>query len=166
MGILWDAKPITIAGFVVAIVSFVLQLIGFATSYWLYRKMRDAEYHAGLWQICLPTRSGTTECEQIECGKFSCINLKGTQALETLAFIILLAAVVLVAVQLFVMKDKDILKKAGAVCCIVAGAFALIGVIVFATESSIQTSDLHFSFAFCIISSVCGIVAGILLVIR
>ena len=53
MGILWDAKPITIVGFVVAIVSFVLQLIGFATSYWIYRKMGDAEYHVGLWQMCL-----------------------------------------------------------------------------------------------------------------
>lgn len=77
----------------------------------------------------------------------------------------MLAAVVLVAVQLFLMKETDILKKAGAVCCIVAGAFALIGVIVYATQSGLQTSNLHFSFAFCIIAAVGGIVAGVLLLI-
>ncbi|CAG2230532.1 unnamed protein product [Mytilus edulis] len=101
-----------------------------------------------------------------ELGASGCPNaLTGTQALETLAFIILLAAVILVAVQLFVMKDKDIMKKAGAVCCIVAGAFAIIGVIVYATQKGVKISTLHFSFAFCVIAAVGGIVAGVLLII-
>ncbi|CAC5401950.1 CACNG6 [Mytilus coruscus] len=160
MAIFGDAKPITMAGFIVGIVSFVLQLIGFATPYWRYAKRGSVALHYGLWQTCLPT------CVKFDCGVFGCTSaLKGTQALETLAFIILLAAVVLVAVQLFMMKDKDILKKAGAVCCIVAGVFALIGVIVFATQNGIEKSNLHFSFAFCIIAAVGGIVAGVLLVI-
>ncbi|CAC5401949.1 unnamed protein product [Mytilus coruscus] len=160
MGIFGDAKPITIAGFIVAIVSFVLQLIGFATPYWMYAYTGGVAVHYGLWQICLPT------CVKYDCGLPGCASaFKGTQALETLAFMILLAAVVLVAIQLFVMKDKDILKKSGSVCCIVAGAFALIGIIVFATQNGIVTSNLHFSFAFCIIAAVGGIVAGVLLLI-
>ncbi|VDI12049.1 Hypothetical predicted protein [Mytilus galloprovincialis] len=165
MGIFGDSKPTTIAGFILAIISFVLQLTSFATPYWMHIKMGTVDSHFGLWQMCLSTTSGTTECAQIECEKFGCPSFKGTQALETLAFIILLAAVILVAIQLFVMKDKDILKKAGAVCCIVAGAFALIGVIVYATQKGVQTSNLHFSFAFCIIAAVGGIVSGVLLII-
>ncbi|VDI57965.1 Hypothetical predicted protein [Mytilus galloprovincialis] len=160
MGIFGDAKPISIAGFIVAIVSFVLQLIGFATPYWMYAKRGNIASHYGLWQTCFPT------CGKFDCGVIECSSaLKGTQALETLAFIILLAAVVLVAVQLFVINDKDILKKAGALCCIVAGVFALIGVIVYATQNGVQTSNLHFSFAFCIIAAVGGFVAGVFLVI-
>ncbi|XP_063419737.1 uncharacterized protein LOC134704884 [Mytilus trossulus] len=160
MGIFGDAKPLTVAGFLSAIVSSVLQLIGFATPFWIYVKIQGVAVHSGLWQACI-----STTCTS-GCGVFGCPNaLKGTQALETLAFIILLAAVVLVAVQLFVMKDKDIMKKAGAVCCIVAGVFAIIGVIVYATQEGVKISTLHFSFAFCVIAAVGGIVAGVLLII-
>lgn len=68
MGIFGDAKPTTIAGFILAIVSFVLQLTSFATPYWMHIKMGTVDSHFGLWQMCLPTTSGTTECAQIECG--------------------------------------------------------------------------------------------------
>ncbi|VDI57964.1 Hypothetical predicted protein, partial [Mytilus galloprovincialis] len=116
--------------------------------------------HSGLWQACQSTTC-ISGCGVVRCPTA----LKGTQALETLAFIILMAAVVLVAVQIFVMKDKDIMKKAGAVCCIVAGVFAIIGVIVYATQKGFPISTLHFSFAFCVIAAVGGIVAGVLLII-
>ena len=51
--------------------------------------------------------------------------LIATRAMASLGFIVLLAAVVIVALTMFVFKDKPILKVVGVVCCFIGGLYFL-----------------------------------------
>jgi hypothetical protein len=64
MGVFGEASKLAIAGFFVTIVSFVLQLIGFATPFWSYADVNGVSYSSGLWELCV---SGT--CSPFVCSK-------------------------------------------------------------------------------------------------
>lgn len=45
---------------ILTIVAFIIDIVGFATPYWYYRKVAGIATKAGLWKICIP------ECINIE----------------------------------------------------------------------------------------------------
>jgi hypothetical protein len=69
MAIFGEASHASIAGFILTVVSFLFQLIGFATPFWWYASIADAKAHEGLWQVC-GSNAGTTQCVQIICGMY------------------------------------------------------------------------------------------------
>jgi hypothetical protein len=66
MAIFGEASRASIAGFILTVVSFLFQLIGFATPYWIYISAGDAKVYQGLWQECQSVPS-LTECNKISC---------------------------------------------------------------------------------------------------
>jgi hypothetical protein len=50
MAIFGEASNTAIAGFILAIVSFIIHVIGFATPYWTYISVGDVKIYQGLWQ--------------------------------------------------------------------------------------------------------------------
>ncbi|XP_063423217.1 uncharacterized protein LOC134707424 [Mytilus trossulus] len=154
---------LTFVGFILTIVALVIDLIGFAAPYWWYVSVGNAKTYAGLWKYCGGYSGASTSCvdyvdlENIESWR------KAVQAMETIGFLCLIAALVVVILKLFVLKDKPILKWVAVGCLAAAAAFILIGVCIFGGEAStLETDNLHFAFAFVIIAAIVAIVASIM----
>ncbi|XP_052091371.1 uncharacterized protein LOC127728161 [Mytilus californianus] len=153
---------LTFVGFILTIVALVIDLIGFAAPYWWYIESLNTKRYAGLWKLCFDSGSSTT------CGDFvDSDNLQSwfeaVQAMETIGFLCLIAALVVVILKLFVLKDKPILKWVAVGCLAAAAAFILIGVCIYGGEAStLETDNLHFAFAFVIIAAIIAIVASIM----
>jgi len=69
MAIFGEASRASIAGFILTIVSFLFQLIGFATPFWIYASVADKKSYQGLWQGCA-SEAGTTICGTLSCGMY------------------------------------------------------------------------------------------------
>jgi len=69
MAIFGEASRASIAGFILTVVSFLFQLIGFATPFWIYVSIADQKAYEGLWQGC-GSVEGTTKCVQLNCGMY------------------------------------------------------------------------------------------------
>ena len=66
MAIFGEASNTAIAGFILAVVSFIIHVIGFATPYWTYISVGDVKVYQGLWQECKSVPS-LTVCNEISC---------------------------------------------------------------------------------------------------
>ncbi|XP_063420879.1 uncharacterized protein LOC134706100 [Mytilus trossulus] len=157
----------TFVGFVLTIIAAFFDLIGFATPYWASGSIYAGaargtiDLNEGLWRYC-NTESGTTSCVSTGDQNYGSW-FEAVQAMETLGFLCLIAAVIVVILKLFVLKDKPVLKLVGIACLAAAAAFILLGVIVYGAKgTSLQTENLHFSFAFVIIAAIIAIVASVL----
>ncbi|XP_071153219.1 uncharacterized protein [Mytilus edulis] len=157
---------LTFVGFVLSIVAAVFDLIGFATPYWSSTSTSGVEVYSGLWRYCV-TALGSTACASL--GDLDLESwFKAVQAMEILGFLCLLAAVVVVILKLFVLKDKPILKFVGIGCLATAAAFILLGVVIYGAKISslqingVQLDNRHFSFAFVILAAISAIVASVL----
>ncbi|XP_052091358.1 uncharacterized protein LOC127728150 [Mytilus californianus] len=145
--------------FILTIVAFVVDLIGFAAPYWYYVKISGTSYYGGIWLNC--QSSSETNCNTY-------VNtetwVEAAQGMEVLGFLCLLAALVTVIVKLFVVKDKPVLKWVVVGCLVVGAVLILIGVCLFAGKSvDVITENLHFAFAFAIIGAMLSIAAAVLL---
>ena len=74
MSICGDASALKIIGFLLILFSFLLQLIGVVTPYWIYKTVDDVEYYSGLWQHC-GTNIVSTTCSELRCGKYNFVCL-------------------------------------------------------------------------------------------
>ena len=163
MAIFGEASSTAIAGFILTGVSFLIHFIGFATPYWIYISSGNVKSYQGLWQGCLSVL-GKTQCARLICGDACPGAFKIAQAMATLGFLVLLAAVIIVALKMFVIKDKPILRSIGVCCCFIGGTCALIGTIAYGTIDDIKVKNLSFSFAFCIIAAAGSYLSGCLLI--
>ncbi|CAG2196190.1 unnamed protein product [Mytilus edulis] len=152
---------LTFVGFILTIVALVIDLIGFAAPYWWYVKVGNVKYYAGIWKSCVS--GGSTICGDFVDVKNLASWREAVQAMETLGFLCLIAALVVVILKLFVLKDKPILKWVAVGCLAAAAAFILIGVCIYGGEAPTgETDNLHFAFAFVIIAAIVAIVASIM----
>ncbi|XP_052093874.1 uncharacterized protein LOC127729931 [Mytilus californianus] len=161
---------LTFVGFVLTTVAAVLDLIGFVSPYWSTGSGNGIEVNAGLWRYCY-SGSGTSVCGT-QGDTFDLESwFKAVQAMETLGFLCLLAAAVVVIIKLKVLKDKPVLKFVGIGCLAAAAAFILLGVCIYGAKinsteiGSLQMDNLHFAFALVIIAAIIAIVASVLFVL-
>ncbi|XP_045177032.1 uncharacterized protein LOC123537396 [Mercenaria mercenaria] len=141
--------------------SLLLNIVGLAIPYWVYASVGDIKHYYGLWLRCASAR-GLTECAKIPDIVLNDA-YKATRAMEILGMLLILAALVVVLLKQFVMKDKALLPKIGAGCAIFAGILMIIGTNIFATIDRTESSNLHAGFALCIVAGVIGIAAGVLM---
>ena len=165
MAIFGEASSTAIAGFILAVVSFLIQFIGFVTPYWTYISIGDTTFNKGLWLGCI-LRDDKSKCTSISCDDTHACegSFIAARYIAPLNFIVLLAAVVIVALKMFVFKDKPILRSVGVSCCFIAGTFGLITTIAFGARHDVDAEDLNFSFAFYIIAAAGSYLSGSLLV--
>lgn len=69
MAIFGEASSASIAGFILTVVSFLFQFIGFATPYWIYVSIGDSKLYQGLWLGCHSV-AGITKCAILSCGMY------------------------------------------------------------------------------------------------
>jgi len=69
MGIFGEASVVSIAGFILTVVSFIIHLIGFASPFWSYISNPSVKSHFGLWEGCA-TEDEQTTCKSLSCGMF------------------------------------------------------------------------------------------------
>jgi len=148
-------------------VSLLLNIVGLAIPNWLYKSVGDNTIKLGLWRGCFPTGLGTV-CDSYTTDAIS-DSLKGVRALELLGMLLLIAALVCAALKLFVLKTQAMLPKVAGACAVVAGAFMIIGCVVYAVKTKDELTkglpfslDLHAGFALCIVAGIGSIVAAVL----
>ncbi|VDI39326.1 Hypothetical predicted protein [Mytilus galloprovincialis] len=94
---------------------------------------------------------------------------KAAQALECLALLAFVAAVICAFLKMFVLKEKRMMFVVTGFLNLVSGITALIGVLVFATFSyddfKFDGSMFHYSFGLCIVGGIGGIFSGIVFIL-
>ena len=168
MAIFGEASSTAIAGFILTGVSFLIQFIGFATPYWRYIPSDDSDDTTrfyGLWLKCI-LREGASRCKSISCeDDYECTgSLIFARFIASLSFGMLLAALIIVALKMFVFKDKPIIRFA-IVFCFIAGTCALIATITYGADVDVEAENLNFSFAFYIIAAAGSYLSGSLLAV-
>ncbi|XP_060082453.1 uncharacterized protein LOC132561771 [Ylistrum balloti] len=139
-------------GFLLA--GFVFHLIGFTTPYWTVYDSIYGSVNNGLWTSCWYTRNGHS------CHSYTAnTTINAVRAFEVLAFLMFIAIVVLLIIYLSTLRTN--LQLASIICTFILVAFIILGAIIYGSESS----NLHWSFALCIIGAILAFVAGILLII-
>ncbi|XP_052085440.1 uncharacterized protein LOC127723045 [Mytilus californianus] len=159
-GSIADIPPMVIGGSIISVVSLILHIVGFATTYW-FRDNNDSNTfnHFGLWKSCR-VFGGNQKCDDI---KDPFARLKATEALECLALAAFLSAVVCAILKMFVLKNQRMLFVVTGLLNLLAGGFALIGVIVFATIK--LHGHFHYSFGLCIVGGIGGVFSGIVFIL-
>ncbi|XP_063426454.1 uncharacterized protein LOC134710167 [Mytilus trossulus] len=154
--------PLVIAGFITTVLSFVLHLAGYVTSYWL-AWFGENETHIGLWERCDHIKHIYNNCVNMSAIRDYSGMLTASQILESLALVAYVAAVVCATLHSFVVKQRS-LFIVGAITNCIAGSIGLIGCIIFCTIRTVALDHLHFSFAFCVVAGIGGIVSGVLFI--
>lgn len=158
MGILDGVSKFTIVSTILTAVAFLFQIIGFASPYWT--KVGD-NFHEGLWYRCIHFRTTSSGCGTI---KYKPGWFEATQAFETLGFLALLAALVMILVKRFVMKESMIPVIIRLALQIGAGGCILLGVIIYGSKQG--SSDYYgFAFILCIIAAIISLVSGVFTVL-
>lgn len=161
MGILDGVSKFTIVSTILTAVAFLFQIIGFASPYWT---KVDDNNHSGLWYTCLQLRTATKSISGCGTIKYKPGWFEATQAFETLGFLALLAALVMILVKRFVMKESMIPVIIRLALQIGAGGCILLGVIIYGSK---QVSSDYYGFAFilCIIAAIISLVSGVFTVL-
>lgn len=74
-----DAYKLSLTGLVLIICSFIFQLIGLASPYWISFEYQEIKVHSGLWKTCATIKL----IDKVECFDFESVSGK------TAVFIIL-----------------------------------------------------------------------------
>ncbi|CAC5386049.1 unnamed protein product [Mytilus coruscus] len=169
-GSLAGIPPMVIGGSIISAVSLIFHIIGFSTTYWYKEKkaVSDIHVHLGLWKSCAPVY-GVERCVNIADLPIHNSHIVATEVLECLALGAFLAAVTFAFLKMFVLTEQGILFVLTGLLNLMAGVFALIGAIVFATTSdgwfTLDTSNLHYSFGLCIVGGIGGVFSGIVFIL-
>ncbi|XP_063406834.1 epithelial membrane protein 3-like isoform X1 [Mytilus trossulus] len=157
--------PMVIGGVVITSLSFLLHIIAFSTTYWY--TFGDV-IHMGLWKSCYQSK-GVEACSYYTELPVSDAHLIAAAVLESLALVAFVVAVICAFLKMFVLKEKGNMFAITGVFNLIAGEFALIGTIVFATESygsiTMDSSKFHYSFGLCIVGGIGGIFSGIVFLV-
>ncbi|XP_063408334.1 uncharacterized protein LOC134691704 [Mytilus trossulus] len=156
--------PMVIGGSIISAVSLIFHIIGFSTTYW-YKELTPGVgvVHLGLWKSCGPIL-GVEKCFDIADATVHNSHIIATEVLECLALGAFLAAMACAFLKMFILTEQGMLFVLTGLLNLMAGVFALIGVIVFATTSSggfaMDSSNLHYSFGLCIVGGIGGVFSG------
>ncbi|CAG2250956.1 unnamed protein product [Mytilus edulis] len=155
--------PMVIGGSIISAVSLIFHIIGFSTTYWYKEQTPFGVGHFGLWKSCGIIYEVTT-CVNIADQPVHNSHIIATEVLECLALGAFLAAVACAFLKMFILTEQGMLFVLTGLLNLMAGVFALIGVIVFATTSNgfytIDSSNLHYSFGLCIVGGIGGVFSG------
>jgi hypothetical protein len=69
MSIFGETPPVSIVGFILTILFFIIYLIGFASPVWNYKSNLGLTEYYGLWQRCV-SGDKHTNCTSLTCGMF------------------------------------------------------------------------------------------------
>ncbi|VDI58658.1 Hypothetical predicted protein [Mytilus galloprovincialis] len=118
-----NSTPLVIAGFIITVLSFVLHLIGYVTSYWL-AWFGEIVTHIGLWERCDHIKHIYNKCVSMSAIRDHSVTLTATQILESLALVAYVAAVVCATLHSFVVKQRSLFIVGATTNC-VAGSLAV-----------------------------------------
>ena len=69
MSIIGETPPVSIVGFILTILFFIIHLIGFASPVWNYKSNVGFTEYYGLWQLCV-SEDKHTKFTSLTCGMF------------------------------------------------------------------------------------------------
>ncbi|CAC5364077.1 LIM2 [Mytilus coruscus] len=116
---------------------------------------KNGTVNIGLWKYCFKS-----ECFDIVSDKFRVEGwLEAVQAFETLAFLAILATIVVMGLKFTVMKEQKILPIVILIFQSASVGLILLGVIIYGARS--PTASYGFAFVFVIIASIIILVAGV-----
>ncbi|VDI04486.1 Hypothetical predicted protein [Mytilus galloprovincialis] len=155
-----NIPPMVIGGSIISAGSLILHIVGFSTTYWLKKNVdRNSFFHLGLWKSCQV--SGENEhCDYI---KDQNARFKASEAMECLALLAFVAAMVCAILKMFVLKNQRMLFVVTGLLNLLAGGCALVGVIVFASMK--LDGHFHYSFGLCIVGGIGGVFSGIIFIL-
>ncbi|CAC5392290.1 unnamed protein product [Mytilus coruscus] len=150
MGLFEGISKFALVSAILTAVGFLVHLIGYGAPYWF----KSGIYHSGLWKSC----AGSI-CGDFVGSSFLPAWLEATQAFETLAFLAILAALIVMGLKFTVMKEQKILLIVIFILQFASVGLILLGVIIYGAENS--TTSFGFAFVFVIIASIIMLVAGV-----
>ena len=63
MAILANASSAAKIGLILSGLSFILDIVGFATPFWLYNSGAGGKTYQGLWQLCISILGRESDCQ-------------------------------------------------------------------------------------------------------
>ncbi|KAK3582728.1 hypothetical protein CHS0354_039769 [Potamilus streckersoni] len=148
--------------FILLILCFIIDLIGFATPFW-YRKEYNTtgviiKYHGGLWISYIDTEIGLKSIK--DPGQSDWI--RAVRALSIMSLLYFLAALVAIIVFMFFMTERKAIYQFAAFLSFVGAFCAMIAFAVYAGESKGPLKEYSASFALTIISFILGLMISVL----
>lgn len=163
-----DLSKFMLVGLVLTICALIFQVIGLASPYWIFAEFGGNKAYSGLWKSCSYTKVfDTTVCNDLPSVQDW---FKAVRATSILGFISLLVSIVMILLKMFVVKDMKPVLFAAIGAAFVGALFILISIAVYASKADDSARgasvDYHFAFAFCIISMLAALVAGVIMIVE
>lgn len=159
-----DASKIAKIGLVLTICALIFQVTALATPYWVFIESGGNKAFSGLWKTCFYYRIGTLyrrDCIAFTDVKDWFIAVRATSISGCLS---ILGALVMIILKMFVYKDKKPIMFLAIGSDFFGSILILISIAVFATNADelpwVTSSDINFSFAFCIVAMLAALGAG------
>lgn len=151
MGLFEGISKFALVSAILTAVGFLVHLIGYGAPYWF----ESGILHSGIWKTC----SGSRCVDFVGSGSNQAWFIEAVEAFETLAFLAILGALIVIGLKLTVMKEKKILPIVIFILQFASVGLIVLGVIIYCNEG--PTSSYGFAFFFVIISSTIMLVAGV-----
>lgn len=159
-------NPFVLAAVIVTGVAFLLELLCIALPFWLWYETTTPNFHyyVGLFDVCHSVNNDRHTCATYT--NFPSF-WKAMEAMEIIAFIVVLAALIVGLVALICRQRSGILHIVAGILDICTAVFGLIAVIVFGAKyddgsfGSVSGSNIHASFYIALFAVVFAIVGAI-----
>ncbi|CAG2209108.1 unnamed protein product [Mytilus edulis] len=166
-----EISKILLISFILILVAFLFDLIGFATPNYITVDATVIEVRAGLWKVCTttlgvescPDISGTVEDKGI-------IGLRACRVMSIFGLISLLAAAVLTGLKLFLLREMKPVFFAAIGTTFAAAFFILVANSLYAAnrdDVSVPgvTPNYGFSYGLTLTAMCIAVVAGIIMIV-
>ncbi|VDI07661.1 epithelial membrane protein 2-like [Mytilus edulis] len=155
MGLFEGISKFALLSGILTAVGLLVHLIGYGAPNWY----EVGSFHSGIWKSC----AGSKCADFVGSGSTTGWFIEAVEALETLAFLVILGALIVIGLKLTVMKEKKILPIVIFILQFASVGLIVLGVVIYCMEG--PTSNYGYAFFMVIIASVIMLVAGVTSVI-
>ncbi|XP_063423279.1 uncharacterized protein LOC134707459 [Mytilus trossulus] len=150
MGLLDGLSKFALVSAILTAIGFIVHLIGYGAPYWV----KEGNGHSGIWKSCYGSI-----CSDFVGSGYNPEWLEAVEAFETLAFLAILGALIVMGLKLTVMKEQKIFSIFICLLQFASVGGILLGVIIYGAK--FPSSSYGFAFVFEILASIIILVAGV-----
>ncbi|VDI02619.1 Hypothetical predicted protein [Mytilus galloprovincialis] len=163
-----EISKILLISFILILIAFLFDLIGFATPNYITVDVGSVEINAGLWKTCT-TALGNTVCVDISGTIEDKDWFRACRAMSIFGFISLLVAAVLTGLKLFLLRELKPIFFAAIGTTFAGAFFILVANSIYAANSDDvsggNTSNYGFSYGLSLTAMCIAVASGIIMIV-